>query len=156
MILICLLYEAFIAHYNAPRFYAELKNPTVPRFRTVVLVSFGASTVVTLLVMVFGFWTFGANCDGYILNNYSDKDELITFCRILIAIAITLTYPITFLGARDGVLDVLKVPQWKQTSHTLNFISVILLIIISRLLWSLPILVSSNCISSHSSFGISL
>ena len=36
LVLVCMLFEAFVAHYNAPRFYTELKNHTIPRFRTVV------------------------------------------------------------------------------------------------------------------------
>jgi hypothetical protein len=34
-VLISMLSTSFIAHYNAPKFYAELKNPTISRFNDV-------------------------------------------------------------------------------------------------------------------------
>lgn len=131
LVLICMLFEAYVAHYNAPRFYAELKNHTIPRFQTVVTFSFGASCLVYILITSFGFLTFGSNCDGYILNNYSTKDSLATFCRVSIAIAIICTYPLVFIGYRDGVLDLLKVPVEKHTSNNLNLLTVVLLIFIT-------------------------
>jgi amino acid permease len=127
MVLVCMLFEAYVAHYNAPRFYTELENHTIPRFRKVVTFSFGASSIVYIFITAFGFCTFGKNCDGYILNNYSTKDSLATFCRVSIAVAIICTYPLVFIGYRDGVLDLLQVPAEKQTSNNLNVVSFILL-----------------------------
>lgn len=74
LLFLCTISEAFIAHYNAPRFWVELKNKTVPRFASVVTSSFGVSAVYYVFVTAFGFMTFGANCDGYILNNYSTRE----------------------------------------------------------------------------------
>jgi amino acid permease len=131
LVLVCMLFEAFVAHYNAPRFYTELKDHTISRFRTVVTYSFGASSVVYIFITAFGFLTFGKNCDGYILNNYSTKDYLATCCRALIAVAIICTYPVVFLGFRDGVLDLLQVPTEKQTSGNLNLVSFVLLSVVT-------------------------
>lgn len=128
-----MLFEAFVAHYNAPRFYTELKDHTIPRFKVVVAYSFGVSSVVYILITAFGFLTFGANCDGYILNNYSTKDNLATSCRASIAVAIICTYPVVFIGFRDGVLDLLEVPAEKQTSNNLNLVSLVLLGIVTLL-----------------------
>jgi amino acid permease len=122
-----MLFEAYVAHYNAPRFYTELENHTIPRFRKVVTYSFGASSIVYIFITAFGFLTFGKNCDGYILNNYSTKDSLATFCRVSISVAIICTYPLAFIGYRDGVLDLLQVPAEKQTSGNLNLVSFVLL-----------------------------
>ena len=122
-----MLFHAFVAHYNAPRFYTELEDHTISRFRTVVVYAFGASSMLQILITVFGFLTFGANCDGYILNNYSTKDYLATCCRVSIAVAIVCTYPLVFIGFRDGVLDLLQVPAEKQTSGNLNLVSFVLL-----------------------------
>ena len=127
MVLVCMLLEAYVAHYNAPRFYTELESHTIPRFRKVVTYSFGASSIVYIFITAFGFLTFGKNCDGYILNNYSTKDSLATFCRVSISIAIICTYPLVFIGYRDGVLDLLQVSAEKQTSGNLNLVSFILL-----------------------------
>ena len=131
LVLACMLFEAFVAHYNAPRFYTELKNNTVPRFATMTSLSFGASSLIYALVLVFGFLTFGSNCDGYILNNYSNKDMLASICRLCVAVALVCTYPIVFVGVRDGFLDLCHVPMSKHTSTNLNIVSVFLLTIIT-------------------------
>ena len=81
--------------------------------------------------MTFGFLTFGANADGFILNNYSTSDNLATFCRICLAVAITCTYPVTFVGVRDGTLDLLRVPMDKHTGGLLNILSIALLSIVT-------------------------
>lgn len=99
-ILICMLLESFVAHFVAPRFYAELKDNTVPRLTAVAFYSFGASAMIFVVVTVFGFLTFGSNCDGYILNNYSTNDPLATFCRLAVAIGLVFTHPLTFIGVR--------------------------------------------------------
>jgi len=124
---LCMLNEAFVAHYNAPRFYTELKNNTIQRFTIVVATSFGLTSIIYFIVTSFGFLTFGTNADGYILNNYSVHDPLANFVRVSIAIALICTYPVTFVGARDGVLDMFSVPIEKQTSTNLDMLSVILL-----------------------------
>jgi amino acid permease len=131
-----MLFEAYVAHYNAPRFYTELKDHTIPRFRTVVTYAFGASSIIYVVITCFGFLTFGTACNGNILNNYSTNDVLATVCRVSIAVAIICTYPVAFVGTRDGVLDVVALPPEKQTSNNLNVISIILLTIVTLIAMS--------------------
>ncbi|CAB9530482.1 Putative sodium-coupled neutral amino acid transporter 11 [Seminavis robusta] len=133
LVLVCMLFEAFVAHYNAPRFYTELKNNTVQRYALMTTYSFGASSLIYFLVMVFGFLTFGKACDGYILNNYSNNDPMATFCRLCVAMALVCTYPIVFVGVRDAFLDLCKIPMEKHTSTNLNIVSVFLLTIITAI-----------------------
>lgn len=133
MVLVCMLFEAYVAHYNAPRFYIELKNRSVERFSTVVSYSFAASGAIYILMTTFGFLTFGVNCDGYVLNNYSINDNLATMSRFAIAFAILFTYPVVFLGFRDGVFDLLPIPSDEETSHLLNVLTVVLLTIITTI-----------------------
>lgn len=109
----------------------RLRNHSIPRFQKVVTYAFGASSLIYLIITSFGFLTFGANCNGLILNNYSTRDVLATFCRIGIAVAIICTYPICFLGYRDGIIDLLELPAEKQTSANLNVITVVLLAIVT-------------------------
>lgn len=68
LILVCMLSTAYIAHFNAPRFLRELKDNTIPRFGKVTGISFGISTAIYAAVSAMAFLTFGANCDGLILN----------------------------------------------------------------------------------------
>lgn len=131
LVLVVMLFESFIAHYNAPRFFIELKNNTVQRFGLTTAYSFGISVVFFVLISTFGFLTFGANSSGFILNNYSSNDILATISRMAIFVAIATTYPLVFLGTKDGVLDLLMVPIELQTSNNLNALTVVVLSIIT-------------------------
>ena len=131
LVFACMLFEAYVAHYNAPRFFVELKDNTIPRFNGVTVSSFGISVVFFILAFAVGFLAFGSASSGFILNNYSSKDILATISRVAIFVAVVTTYPLVFLGTRDGVLDLLIVPTELQTSSNLNVLSVVILTIIT-------------------------
>jgi len=78
-----------------------------------------------------GLLTFGGHSDGYILNNYSPHDPLATLCRVAIAFSTLLSYPLCFIGLRDGVLDILEVPHSKHSSRNLEVLTFVLLTIIT-------------------------
>lgn len=87
-ILICMLSTAYMAHFNAPKFYTELKNNTVERFNKVVSVSFFIAILIFAAITSVGYLTFGATSDGLILNNYSTKDVLMSISRIAVAVSL--------------------------------------------------------------------
>jgi len=94
-----------VAHYNAPRFYAELKDSSPRRFSIVVGTAYAIAALAFIIVAFLGFLTFGGNSAGLILNNYASTDLLATFSRAAVALSLVFTYPIAFLGFRDGVLS---------------------------------------------------
>ena len=67
--LFAMLSTAFIAHYNAPRFYSSLRKRSSTRFSLVTSAAFLLSCGFFVAVMIIGFFTFGDNCQGFILNN---------------------------------------------------------------------------------------
>ena len=87
-ILVCMLSTAFMAHFNSPKFYTELKNNTLERFQRIVSVSFGISIVLFSLITSLGYLTFGAASDGLILNNYSTQDALMSISRVAVAVSL--------------------------------------------------------------------
>ena len=101
-ILICMLSTAYMAHFNAPKYYLELQNNTIERYNKVVSTSFGISIAIFIAIASLGFLTFGASSNGLILNNYSNKDTLMGLSRIAVAISIVFSYPLAFVGFRDG------------------------------------------------------
>mmetsp|Transcript_1691 Transcript_1691/g.2312 ORF Transcript_1691/g.2312 Transcript_1691/m.2312 type:complete len:487 (+) Transcript_1691:110-1570(+) len=133
LILICMLSTAYIAHFNAPKFYKELKNNTMERFNSVVISSFGISVALYAAVSAMGFLTFGAATEGLILSNYSTKDVLMTLSRFAVGISLVFSYPLLFVGTRDGFLDLLKVSEDKRTNSFLNKLSMGTLAIITVL-----------------------
>lgn len=104
-VLISMLSTSYIAHYNAPRFYNELKNTSMPRFNKVVGLAFGISIATFVLMMNLGFLTFGGVTSGFVLNNYASSDALASLARLAIGLALLTGYPFTFSALRDGILD---------------------------------------------------
>ena len=125
--LISMLSTAFMAHYNAPKFYWELKDATLARFNTVLSASFVGSFLLMATVAVFGFGTFGGASQGLILNNYSTQDTFMTVSRFAVTLSLIFSYPLAFVGVRDGVLDMLQVPMEKRTDGKMNVLTVLLL-----------------------------
>jgi amino acid permease len=76
VVLACSLATAFMAHYNAPRFHAELVNNTPERFRIVTGVSYAASAVVFGLIATAGYLTFGGNSNGTCSVRYAFPVEI--------------------------------------------------------------------------------
>jgi amino acid permease len=111
---------------NAPptQFYTELKDKTLPKYYKVVSTSFGISVSIFALMASIGFLTFGTHSSGLILNNYSTRDGLMSLSRIAVAVSLIFSYPLAFVGARDGVMDLLKL---KGTTKTQNVLTVALL-----------------------------
>ena len=88
--------------------------------------SFFVSIFFFTAVTALGFLTFGANSNGFILNNYSTQDNLATISRIAVAVSIVFSYPLTFVGIREGIMDLAKVPQEKRAASS-NPLSVVIL-----------------------------
>jgi amino acid permease len=130
---VCMIFQAWVMHYNIPRFYAELKDASIPRFTGAIGISFALAATMYIIIAAAGFWTFGGNSQSYILNNYSPDDPLATASRVGVFISTLLIYPLAFIGVRDGCLDVLQVPMHRQTTLFLNVVSVILLTILTLL-----------------------
>jgi len=123
LILTSMLSNAYIAHFNAPKYLAELKNNTMGRFTQVIAWSFGSSVALYSIITALGFLTFGAASNGLILNNYSTQDFLMSCSRVAVGLSVTGSYPLLFDGTRDGLLDLFKVPKEKRTNSLFNQIT---------------------------------
>jgi amino acid permease len=88
LILVCMLSTAYMAHFNAPKFYLELKQNTLGRYHQVVGYSFGISIVLMTLITSLGYLTFGKACSGLVLNNYATSDKWMSGSRIAVAISL--------------------------------------------------------------------
>ncbi|VEU40585.1 unnamed protein product [Pseudo-nitzschia multistriata] len=123
LILVCMLSTAYMAHFNAPKFYLELKNNTIPRFNSVVKYGFGISIFLMGFITMVGFLTFGKACDGLVLNNYAGSDILMGFSRVAVAVSLVFSYPLAFTGCRDGFLDLANIPVEKRSPRILNLMT---------------------------------
>lgn len=132
-ILVGMLSTAYMAHFNAPKFFVELKDNTIKRYNTVVGTSFGVSIAIFSAMAALGYLTFGSASSGLILNNYSNKDALMGFSRIAVAISLVFSYPLAFVGCRDGWLDLLQIPESKRNNSTLNKATIAILTCVTLL-----------------------
>lgn len=114
LVLVSMLSTAYIAHYNAPTFYSELRDPTKRRFANMTLSGFGTAILLTLWIITTGFLTFGGASNGFILNNYSGLDPLASVARAAVGVTIVTSYPFTFNALRTGTLDIMGVPADKR------------------------------------------
>lgn len=80
-----------------------------------------------------GYLTFGKSCSGLILNNYSTNDVWIGASRVAVAISLVFSYPLAFVGMRDGVVDLLEVPAEKRSASLSNMLTVIMLTVLTGL-----------------------
>jgi len=133
LILVCMLSTAYLAHFNAAKFYVELKNNTMKRFNQVVSWSFGISILLMGTMTMLGFLTFGENSSGLVLNNYSTNDLWMSGSRVAVAVSLVFSYPLAFVGCRDGLLELLKFSPEKRTPMNLNLLTVTLLSVITFL-----------------------
>lgn len=155
LILVSMLSTAYIAHFNAPKFYRELKDNTMPRFNKVVSASFGISVAIYAIVASLGFLTFGSAANGLILNNYSTKDLLISLSRFAVAVSLVFSYPLLFVGTRDGVFDMAKIPEEKRTPSLQNKVTFGLLGLITAMAFKLTDLSFVSSMTG-ATFGTSL
>jgi amino acid permease len=138
-ILLAMLSTAYMAHFNAPKFYKELYNSTMKRYNHVVRISFGISILLTICIACYGYSTFGTSCTGLILNNYSYYDPLISISRIAVAISLIFSYPLSFTGARDGIIDLFHIPAHSLSKPLYrNLFSMTILFIITILAMITP------------------
>ncbi len=117
-VLVSMLSTSFIAHYNAPKFYSDLKEPSMANFNKVVKNSFAIAICAFVVMMSMGFLTFGGTTAGFVLNNYAGNDMLATLARLAIGLALLTGYPFTFTAMRDGVFDLAKANDTARAKWT--------------------------------------
>jgi len=116
--LLAMLSTAYVAHYSAPIFLNELRNPTRERYNRFVNNGFGASFLIMLATMIIGFLSFGGNSSGFVLNNYAVNDIFATVARIAVGTGVLCGYPLIFTALREGCFDL--VGASKETRNVFN------------------------------------
>uniref|UniRef100_A0A6U6HZY8 Amino acid transporter transmembrane domain-containing protein n=1 Tax=Zooxanthella nutricula TaxID=1333877 RepID=A0A6U6HZY8_9DINO len=106
-VLVCALSTSTSAHFNAPKYWDQLRHRSVRRFNKVILLSYCAVLALSITAMGAGYLTFGAASKGLILNSYSLNDPFAVAARIAVSASVVCTFPLTFTGLRDGVLSLI-------------------------------------------------
>jgi sodium-coupled neutral amino acid transporter 11 len=103
---------AYIAHYNAPNFYRNLKDTNARRFANMVSIAFTILIALYAIIMVSGYSTFGDVCQGNILLNYHAGDILSTLGRVATFASIMFGFPLIMTGARESFMGVASSFGW--------------------------------------------
>ena len=133
-VLVSMLSTAFLAHYNAPKYFNELAVPTdgstkQQAFTRVCAQAFGLAALLMGSIMAGGYLTFGGASQGLILNNYATSDPLAFIARLGISASILFSYPLNFVGLREGVLGMLGL-RGKAADPSVHTLSTVLLVIV--------------------------
>lgn len=125
--------------HSAPKYYHELKDRSTRRFNIVVNVSFFCAGATYMIISSLGYLTFGEHSAGFILDNYSNDDRWASASRLGVALAVLFSYPLVFLGAREGFVA-LMVAHSAPTDAVPNrkLITVVLIATITALAILMP------------------
>lgn len=118
---------AYIAHYNGPSFYRNLKDTNAKRFSNMVNFSFAILVALYGLTMTAGYTTFGDACQGNLLLNYHPHDVLSTLGRFATLISILFGFPLVFAGARESLIGALSSVGYSSVSnhHTVTVLTLL-------------------------------
>mmetsp|Transcript_81399 Transcript_81399/g.174239 ORF Transcript_81399/g.174239 Transcript_81399/m.174239 type:complete len:606 (-) Transcript_81399:34-1851(-) len=100
---------SFLAHYNACKYYSELKDATPTRYAKLCSLALSVCMGFYIFSMIAGFKTFGHHAEEMILANYASEDMLINAARIATGFSLMAAYPVTFCALRESAISILKI-----------------------------------------------
>jgi len=104
---------SFSAHYNAPTYYAELKEKTFENYAKVTLISFAIATALFTSFGLAGFARFGDQVLGNVLKSYSADDPMIQLSWFFMMVSTVFNFPHAFQRMRSSFNALLnKEPYW--------------------------------------------
>jgi len=94
---------AFMAHFNAPAFYADLKHRSPSRFAGVCAVAYGAAFLIYLAFGLSGLGRFGARVPGNALAAYGLSTPVLLMW-LGMGLCVTASFPLVFGALRGAAL----------------------------------------------------
>eukprot|EP00931_Biecheleriopsis_adriatica_P102082 TRINITY_DN77105_c0_g1_i1.p1 TRINITY_DN77105_c0_g1~~TRINITY_DN77105_c0_g1_i1.p1 ORF type:complete len:433 (-),score=100.20 TRINITY_DN77105_c0_g1_i1:102-1400(-) len=93
---------SFSAHYNAPTYYAELKNKNFGNYFKVTMYAFAIATVLFTAFGIAGFARFGDEVLGNVLKSYSPDDPMIQLSWFFMMVSTVFNFPHAFQRMRSS------------------------------------------------------
>eukprot|EP00931_Biecheleriopsis_adriatica_P068362 TRINITY_DN42328_c0_g1_i1.p1 TRINITY_DN42328_c0_g1~~TRINITY_DN42328_c0_g1_i1.p1 ORF type:complete len:494 (+),score=62.16 TRINITY_DN42328_c0_g1_i1:66-1547(+) len=101
---IALYTHAFVAHYNAPKVFSELINPTHARWTVLVLAAYGSAFLIYANFAWAGLCRFEDSVEGNILRNYG-PEFFVLLAWLGMGFSIAFTYPLVFNSTREAAVN---------------------------------------------------
>ena len=130
-LLASLLSYCFVAHYNAPKYFSELNDNSLPRFSKMATSSYLFAAVLYIISMALGLAIFGKDSQSFILNNLSSRDPLAFIARLAFGGSVLGSFPLIFIGMRNWFVQ-----KWGERNGNGGYIkrvTCLLLLLISAL-----------------------
>jgi len=135
--------KANVCHYALPPIYGELQDRSIKRMWIVMGVSYAIVTVVYVTFSVCGYYLFGSDSQGMILESYrGETGAAVVVARLGTCLSIFGCFPLIFKGG----INALESQFFSKPGSTLNFrenprsrVIVITLLIAFLTLLSLPL-----------------
>jgi amino acid permease len=99
---IALFNGSFSAHYNAPTYYAELKEKSFDNYAKAALISFAIATALFTTFGLCGFARFGPYVMGNILKGYSADSTMVQLCWMCMMMSTVFVFPLSFQRMRSS------------------------------------------------------
>ncbi|CAE7457219.1 AVT7 [Symbiodinium necroappetens] len=93
---------SFSAHYNAPTYYAELKEKSFLNYMRVSFWAFGIATLLFTAFGLAGFARFGDEVLGNVLKSYSPDDPMIQISWFCMMVSTVFNFPHAFQRMRSS------------------------------------------------------
>jgi len=102
-VLASLLSYCFVCHYNAPRYYTELKGKEKDPhlFLKMTSLSYASGAAIYIGTMMLALALFGRHSQSFALNSFSTLDPLGTFARVAFGSSVLASFPLIFLSMRN-------------------------------------------------------
>lgn len=124
---------AFMCQHNSFLIYHSMNEKTLPRWRTVTIITTTTAFTFAIAYALTGYIVFGQQTEGDLLENYCHWDTIINIGRLIYAINIMLTFPLECLVCRQ-VIEIL-LNQWINfTSDRSHYLLTSLIVIASVIL----------------------
>lgn len=110
---------AFTMQTSLPAIFAELKNPTKERFRTIVFVTVGVCTVVYSAAGSFGYFTFWESTQGNVLDGFEELADNVPVAIGMAGITVTVTFsfPVLAVPLFDIINDRISPVERSKKQH---------------------------------------
>ena len=121
---------AYACHYNAVKYFMELKSRTLPTLKGVMAAGLGGTGLVFLCMMLLGYATFGGASQALLLNHYhGSQDIMASVARAFTGLAIISGYALMFAGLKAALFSLIGLdkPNVEKKEAKQNTISTVIL-----------------------------